>query len=105
MDLSLGPRLLDAVDVETPPGRALTVLNVRALSDLDKITVRIADVAAYLAVLLHRLRDELGASTCPQFIARLNIRNANIHKAVDVIRVGDAERYRSACRGWARLRR
>src|SRR5579864_2008666 len=76
------------------PGRALTVHNVRALSDLDKITVRIPDVAAYLAVLLHRLRDELGASTCPQFIARLNIRNAHIHKAIDVIRVGDAECYR-----------
>ena len=74
------------------PGRALAVLNVRALSDLDKITVRIPDVAANLAVLLHRLRDELGTSTRPQFIARLNIRNAEIHKAVDVIRVGDADR-------------
>jgi hypothetical protein len=30
---------------------ALTVLEIRALSDLDDVTVRIADVAAYLAVL------------------------------------------------------
>jgi hypothetical protein len=46
-----------------------------------------------------RLRDELGSSTFPQFITRLNIRNAEIHKAVDVIRVGDAERYRRLIRG------
>src|SRR6202023_3287203 len=52
-----------------------------------------------LAVLGDRLRDELRSSTFPQFIARLNIRNAEIHKAVDVIRVGDAERYRRLIRG------
>ena len=46
--------------------RALTVLEVRlALSDLDNITVRIADVAARLAVLVLWLRDELGSSTFP----------------------------------------
>src|SRR5271155_4719668 len=32
-------------------------------------------------------------------MARSNIRNAEIHKAVDVIRVGDAERYRRLIRG------
>ena len=47
------------------PGRALTVREVGALSDFDNITVRIADVAAYLAVLGDRLRDELGSSTFP----------------------------------------
>src|SRR5208283_4623949 len=67
--------------------------------DLDNVTVRIADVAANLAVLGYWLRDELGPSTFPQFIARLNIRNPKIHKAVDVIRVGDAERYRRLIRG------
>src|ERR1700724_853725 len=80
-------------------GRALTVCEVCALPDLDNVTVRIADVAARLAVLGDRLRDELRSSTFPQFIARLNIRNAEIHKAVDVIRVGDAERYRRLIRG------
>ena len=30
----------------------------------------------------------------------MNIRNAEIHKAVDVIRVGNAERYRRLIRGW-----
>ncbi len=75
-------------------GRALTVLELGALSDLDNITVRIADVAANLAVLGYWLRDELGSSTFPQLVASLNIRNADIHKAVDVIRVGDAKRYR-----------
>jgi hypothetical protein len=33
------------------------------LSDLDNVTVRVADVAANLAVLFLRLRDELGSST------------------------------------------
>ena len=47
------------------PGRALTVLEGGALSDLDDITVRIADVAARLAVLWYRFRDELSASTLP----------------------------------------
>jgi hypothetical protein len=47
------------------PGRALTVCEVCALSDLDNISVRIADVAACLAVLGDRLRDELRSSTFP----------------------------------------
>src|ERR1022692_129691 len=80
------------------PGRALTVREVGALSDFDNITVRIADVAARLAVLGDRLGDELRSSTFPHFIARLNVRNAEIHKAVDVIRVGDAQRYRRLIR-------
>jgi hypothetical protein len=45
--------------------RALTVRELGALSDLDDITVRIADVAAYLAVLGNRLRNELSSSTFP----------------------------------------
>jgi hypothetical protein len=47
------------------PGLASTVLEVSALSDLDNISVRIADVAARLAVLGDRLRDELRSSTFP----------------------------------------
>jgi hypothetical protein len=46
-------------------GRALAVLEVGALSDLDNIAVRIADIAARLAVLRDRLRDELSSSTLP----------------------------------------
>src|SRR3984893_14458496 len=79
-------------------GRALAVLKRRALSDLDDVTVRIADVAANLAVLGYRRCEELGSSAFPQFVARLDIRNAEIHKAVDVIRVGNAERYRGLVR-------
>src|SRR5208283_3546701 len=55
---------------ESHPGQALTVCEIGALSDLDNVTVRVADVAAYLAVLGNRLRDELGPSTFPQFVAR-----------------------------------
>ena len=80
-------------------GRASPVLKVGALCDLDNVSVRIADVAANLAVLGDRRRDELRSPTFPQLIARLNIRNTEIHKAVDVIRVGDAERYRRLIRG------
>src|SRR3954470_7331516 len=79
--------------------KVLAVREVRALSDFDNVTVRIADVTARLTVLGDRLRDEFGSSTLPQFVARLNIRDAQIHKAVDVIRVGDAEHYRRLVRG------
>ena len=47
------------------PGRASAVREVGALSDLDNISVRIADVAARLAVFGDRLRDELRSSTFP----------------------------------------
>jgi hypothetical protein len=46
-------------------GRALTVFELGALSDLDNVTVRITDIAANLALLFHRLRDELGSPTLP----------------------------------------
>jgi len=45
--------------------RALAVSEIGALPDLDDIAVRIADVAAYLAILGDRLRDELGSPTFP----------------------------------------
>src|SRR5215469_2189798 len=77
---------------------ALTVLEIGALADLDDVAVRIANVAANLAILGDRLGDELGSAAFPQFVARLNIRNAEIHKAIDVIGVGDAERYRRLIR-------
>src|SRR5580692_344216 len=86
-------------DCEDPfPPRASTVFEPGALSDFDNVTVRIPDVAARLAVLGNRLGDELRSSAFPEFIARSNIRNAEIHKAVDVIWVGDAERYRRLIR-------
>ena len=80
------------------PSRASTVRLVGALSDLDDITVRITDVAADLDVLGDWRRDELRSSTLPKLITRLNIRNPEIQKAVDVIRVGNAERYRRLIR-------
>src|SRR5580704_5627612 len=47
------------------PRRALTVFEGRALSDLDDVTVRVADVAANLAVLGNRRREELGSPAFP----------------------------------------
>src|SRR5215469_6811148 len=47
------------------PDRASTVLEIRALSDLDDVSVRIANVTARLAVLRDRLRDELRPATLP----------------------------------------
>ena len=62
----------------------LAVSNARiALPNFYNIAIRIANVAARLAVLGLRLRDELGSSTSPKFITRLNICNADIHKAAD----------------------
>src|SRR5277367_1588973 len=76
-------------------GSRSTVCEPDTLSDLDNVSVGIADVAARLAGLGDRLGDELRSSTSPQFIARLNICNADIHKAADLIRVGeDAKCYR-----------
>ena len=68
-----------------------TVLEVGALSDLDNISVRIADVAARLAVLGYRFRDEFGSSTFPQFVARLNIRVADIRACYELWRSRGAE--------------
>src|ERR1700733_6528386 len=85
----------------TSPTRALTVLEGRALPDLDNVAVGIADVAASLAVLGDRLRDELCTAALPQLIAGLNIRNTDIHKAIDVIRVRCAERDSRLVRGRA----
>ena len=47
----------------TPP--RLTELKGSALADLDDVTIRIADVAARLAVLGDRFSDELRSSTFP----------------------------------------
>src|SRR5579862_2725970 len=66
-----------------------------ALPNFYNIAVGIANVAACLAVLGLRLRDELGASASPKLVTRLNICNADIHKGADRIGVGgNAERYR-----------
>ena len=46
------------------PGGASAVREVGALSDLDNISVRIADVAARLAVFGDGLRDELRSEGC-----------------------------------------
>jgi hypothetical protein len=54
-----------------------------ALPNFYDVAVRIANIAARLTVLGLGLRDELGSSTSPQFIARLNICNADIHEAAD----------------------
>src|SRR5580658_5313525 len=66
-----------------------------ALPDFYDVAVGIANVAARLAVFGLWLGDELGAPALPKFIARLNIGNADIHKAADRIGIGrDAECYR-----------
>src|SRR6202044_4211010 len=83
-----------------PSDRASTVLELGALSDLDDVAVGIANVAACLAVLRYRFRDELGTSTLPQVVAGSNIRNADVHEAADLVRVGeDAEGDRRLVRG------
>src|ERR1700683_259961 len=66
-----------------------------ALPNFYNVTIRIANVAARLAVLGFWLRDKLGSSASPQFIAGLDVGDAGIHEAVDLVGVGrDAERDR-----------
>src|ERR1700733_979582 len=80
----------------------LAVSEVRlALSDLDNIAIGIAYVTARLTILVLRLRDERGSPFSPLFIACLNIRNTDVHKAADLIGIGgDAERYRRFVGCW-----
>ena len=90
---------MDPQNMSSHPCGALTVFERGALSDLDNITVRVADVASDLAVLGDRFSEKFGSPAFPQLVTRVNIRNSEIHKAVDVIRVGEAERYRRLVRG------
>jgi hypothetical protein len=73
---------------------ALTVGEIGALPDLDNIAIRITHVATDLAVFGDRRSDKLGPPAAPQFVASLNIRNTDVHKAVDPVGVGGAQRYR-----------
>ena len=66
----------------TDPHLAVSDARV-ALPNFYNVTIGIANVAARLAVLGLWLRDKHGSSASPEFIAGLNIGNADIHKAVD----------------------
>jgi hypothetical protein len=81
-----GPRVA-GVCVVTTDGfmcRRLAVSDPRvALPNFYDVAIGIANVAARLTVFGLGLRDELGSSTSPQFIARLNICDADIHEAAD----------------------
>ena len=65
------------------------------MADFDDVAVWIADVASRLAILVYGLREKRCASTLPQFVARLNVRDADIHEATDMIGIGRrAKRHR-----------
>ena len=69
------------------------------MPNFDKVAVRITEVAARLAELVHRLGYELSSSISPQLVTRVNIRNADIQEAADQIGVGSGERHRRFVRG------
>src|SRR5262249_23524207 len=72
----------------------LAVSNARvALPNFYNVAIRIANVAARLAVLGLWLRDEFGSPTSPQVVARLNIGDADVHEAVDKIGIGRDAKY------------
>ena len=73
------------------PCQALSVGEVGALSDFDNVAVGIADVAADFAVFGDRRSDKFGSSAFPQFIARLNIRNAEIQACYELWKSRGAE--------------
>src|SRR5580698_569848 len=76
-------------------GRVSAVLDaVLTLPHLNNVAVRIADIAARLAILHDRLRDELRASALPFLVASLDVRHAEIHETIDVIRIGRAKHHR-----------
>jgi hypothetical protein len=54
-----------------------------ALPNLYNITIGIGNVAAGPAVVVLWPCDKSGSSISPRFMARLNIRNADIYKAAD----------------------
>src|ERR1700683_644765 len=89
-------RWIDTVPLGLHVSHRSAVSDVRVgLPNFYNVAIRIADVAARLAVFGLWLRDELGSLAFPEFIARLNIGNADIHEAADQIGVGgDAERCR-----------
>src|SRR4051812_11958214 len=63
-----------------------TVSDARVtLPNLNNVTVRIANVAARLTIFWLWLRDELRSPTSPKCIALLNIGDANVHEAAEVI--------------------
>lgn len=75
---------------------SLAILEARfALPNFYDVPVRIAYIASYLAVLIFRFGEKCRSPTSPELVARMNIRNANIHEATNFIGVGRrSERYR-----------
>src|SRR5580698_1763010 len=90
------PRLSNATRLTCDcEGRVSAVLDaVLALPHLNNVAVRIADIAARFAILHDRLCDELRASALPFLVASLDVRHAEIHEAIDVIRIGRAKHHR-----------
>jgi hypothetical protein len=64
------------------------------LPDFDDVTVRIADVASDLTVLVDRFGQKRRSPASPELVARLNVGYADIHEAADLIGVRRSpERY------------
>jgi hypothetical protein len=59
-----------------------------ALPDFDGIAVRVADVAACLAVFVETFGEKFRSAAFPKFVAPLNICDANIHKTTNQIGIG-----------------
>src|ERR1700744_5161975 len=58
------------------------------LADLDQVPVRITDVAAQLALVLFRRREELGAAGAPVRVHRLDVRDPDVEKAAGPVQLG-----------------
>src|SRR5262245_58926845 len=75
----------------------------RGLAHLDEVAVRVTHVAAQLVAPVCRWGQELGAACGPLLIDTFDVRDADVQKAADAIRVG--RRLESHCRlvvsGWS----
>src|SRR5260370_3557161 len=58
-----------------------------ALSELDQVAVRIAEVAAGFRPAVDWRREELGASLAPRLVGRLDVCDADVQEAADAIEI------------------
>src|SRR5262249_20610728 len=91
------------------PGRLSWAVLARGslpLADLDEVPVWVGHVAADLMAPFCRQRQELGPLLAPLTVASMDVGDADVEEAADVVGVARRlKRGRSACHRWAGRRR
>src|SRR5690348_16428494 len=69
--------------------------DLRRLSYLDEVAVRVADVAADLTAAVDRRGQKLGPAPAPRFVYGVDVGDPDIEKGADPVKIGRRlERYR-----------